>query len=169
MESLAYNRTEAVDMRRPQGSAAPARRNIPNTRARMAPKPHVVTKTKKQLRAEEFRSTKKATKALVICSIFFLLIGFQIYNQVQVDELDRQLDSINQQIEVVDSENTRLNMELDSIISLDKVDDYAQNVLGMVKVENYQVSYIDLSGGDAITKSGGKIQRSLWETIKMVF
>ncbi|MCQ2460695.1 MAG: hypothetical protein MJ115_00930 [Clostridia bacterium] len=166
---MAYNRTEAVDMRRMQSSAAPARRNIPNTRPRTAPKPQVLQKTKRQLRAEEFRSTKKATKALIVCSIFFFLIALQIYSQVQVDELDRQLDSINQQIEVVESENTRLNMELDSIISLDKVDDYAQNVLGMVKVENYQVSYIDLSGGDAITQSGGKIQRSLWETIKMYF
>lgn len=99
---MAYNRTEAVDMRRMQSSAAPARRNIPNTRPRTAPKPQVLQKTKRQLRAEEFRSTKKATKALVVCSIFFFLIALQIYSQVQVDELDRQLDSINQQIEVVE-------------------------------------------------------------------
>ena len=60
-------------------------------------------------------------------------------------------------------------MELDSAISLEKVDDYAQNVLGMVKVENYQISYIDISGGDTVTQSGGKVQKSLWETIKMFF
>lgn len=166
---MAYNRTEAVDMRRMQSSAAPARRNIPNTRPRTAPKPKVLTKTKAQLRAEELRNAKKAVKVLSVCAILFTLIFFQIYSQVQVDELDRKLDDINKQIEVVESENTRLSMELDSIISLDKVDDYAQNVLGLVKVENYQVSYIDLSGEDAITQSGGKIHQTFWETIKMYF
>ena len=42
------------------------------------------------------------------------------------------------------AETVRLNMQLDSTISREKVDDYAQNVLGMVKAENYQIEYIDL-------------------------
>lgn len=166
---MAYNRTEAVEMRRAQlGSAAPKRK--PQYQPRhAAPKPYVVEKTKRQLRIEEFRNSRKAMKILAVCSVFFFFIALQIYSQVQVDELDRELDAVNAQIAVVDSENTRLSMELDSAISLEKVDDYAQNVLGMVKVENYQISYIDISGGDTVTQSGGKVQKSLWETIKMFF
>ena len=105
----------------------------------------------------------------MVCAVFFSLIAFQIYSRVQVDELDRQLDTINSEISILDSENTRLNMQLDSIISLDKVDEYAQNTLGMVKVENYQVSYVDLSKGDKVSVSGGKVHRSLWETMKAYF
>ena len=168
---MAYaNRTEAVDMRKSNqyGSAAPKR--APQTAPKhAAPRPKVVKKTKAELRAEERRSASKAIKALAICAIFFTFIAFQIFSQVKVDELDRQIDSVNSEIEVVESENTRLSMEIDSTISLDKVDSYAQNVLGMVKVENYQVSYIDLSGGDAVIQSGGKVHQSLWETIKMYF
>lgn len=165
---MAYNRTEAVDMR--YASAAPKRK--PSRSSQYTPRhaaPKVVKKSKKEIRAEEFRSNKKAMKVLAVCSLLFFFIAMQLYSQVQVDELDRELDAVNSQIEVVESENTRLAMELDSIISLDKVDDYAQNVLGMVKVENYQISYIDLSGGDAVTQSGGKIHRTLWETIRMYF
>ncbi len=168
---MAYaNRTEAVDIRKSNqyGSAAP-KRKPQSTPKHAAPRPKVVTKSREQLRAEERRSASKAIKALVVCGVLFTLIAFQIFSQVKVDELDRQIDTVNAEIEVVESENTRLSMEIDSTISLDKVDSYAQNVLGMVKVENYQVSYIDLSGGDAVTQSGGKVHQSLWETIKMYF
>lgn len=151
-----------------QQSAAPKRRVEPERRSdrQPAPRPKVVKKTKAQLRAETRRSRAKAIKVMAVCAVFFAIIAFQIYSQVQVDELDRQLNSINSEISVLDSENTRLNMQLDSMISLDKVDEYAQNVLGMVKVENYQVSYIDLSGGDSFEVSGGKTQKSLIDTIK---
>ena len=168
---MAYaNRTEAVDMRKSNqyGSAAP-KRKPQSAPKHAAPRPRVIKKTKAELRAEERLSAKRAAKALVFCALLFSVVAFQIFSQVKVDELDRQIDSVNAEIEVVESENTRLNMEIDATISLDKVDSYAQNVLGMVKVENYQVSYIDLSGGDAVTQSGGKVHQSLWETIKMYF
>ncbi|MBR6512633.1 MAG: hypothetical protein IKT24_04115 [Clostridia bacterium] len=164
---MAFGSSAAEDMRNMHyGSAAPKRKQAPK---HAAPKPTVLKKSRKQIRAEEFRNNKKAVKVLLVCGLFFFFIALQLYSQVQVDELDRELDAINSQIEIVESENTRLAMELDSIISLDKVDDYAQNVLGMVKVENYQISYIDLSGGDEVTQSGGKIHKTLWETIRMYF
>ncbi len=170
---MAYNRgTEAVDYNRmnTRGSAAPARRQPAadprRTPAREVPQPRLVKKTKAQLRAEQRRSTVKTMKVLAICAMFLSVIAFQIYSQVQVDELDRELNKINSEISVLESENTRLNMELDSRISLDKVDDYAQNVLGMVKVENYQVSYVDLSSADTVEVSGGREYKSPWELIK---
>ncbi len=165
------NRTEAVDYRaRAQyGSAAPVRqpRRQPEPRRQVQPK--VVTRSKKEIRAEEYKVNGKAFRVVLACTILFMLIGFQIYSQVKVDEINREIANVNSKIEVVESENTRLNMELDSRISLDKVDDYAQNVLGMVKVENYQVSYVDFSGGDTVTISGGKQHTNLIDKIKEAF
>ena len=60
------------------------------------------------------------------------------------------------QIEIEKGETVRLNAELSSKISTDKIEDYAENVLGMVKAENYQINYIDLSEGDQILISGDK-------------
>ena len=160
-EAYAYNRINA------NGSAAPKRRPTPGTHP--APRPRVVKKTKAQLRAESRRSRAKAIKIMCICALLFSIVAFQIYGQVRVDELDRELKSVNSDINVLDSENTRLNMQLDAIISLDKVDRYAQDVLGMVKVENYQVSYVDISSGDKVEVSGGKVHRSILDTIKSYF
>lgn len=163
-EAVNYNRINMY------GSAAPKINTpAPKKKPNEVQRPRVVKKTRKQIKLEQRRSAFKAAKVLIICGIFFALISFQIFSQVKVDELDRELQSVNSQIEILDSENTRLNMQLDSIISLDKVDAYAQDTLGMVKVENYQVSYVDLSSGDVATVSGGKVHHSLWDTIKSYF
>ena len=72
------------------------------------------------------------------------------------DMLINEISAMESQIEIAKGENVRLNAELSSIISTDKIENYAENVLGMVKAENYQVSYIDLSGADEIVVSGDK-------------
>ena len=64
-------------------------------------------------------------------------------------------------MKVEQGENVRLNMQLDSMISLEKVENYAKDELGMTKVEGYQIEYIDLSGADTVTVSGNKSVKSL--------
>lgn len=46
-------------------------------------------------------------------------------------------------------------MQLNSLASLDKVEDYAINKLGMVKQESYQVEYIDLAMDDKVVLANG--------------
>ena len=159
---MAVNRgTEAYDYNRinAYGSAVPSRRQAPQRPIdprRQAPRPKVVRRSKASIRAEQKLSRKRAIEALLVCALLFSVVAFQIYSQVKVDELNRELKTVESNIDVLKSENTRLNMELDSRISLEKVDDYAQNVLGMVKVENYQVSYIDLASSDTVEISGNR-------------
>lgn len=74
----------------------------------------------------------------------------------KINVLERQIANVESQLSIAESENVRLNAELSSKISTDKIEDYAENVLGMVKAENYQISYIDLSKGDRIVVSGNK-------------
>ena len=50
----------------------------------------------------------------------------------------------------------RLSMKRYSMISLEHVEEYAENTLGMTKVEGYQMEYIDLSGSDKVVLSGDK-------------
>lgn len=92
--------------------------------------------------------------------LFALTFAALLYSKLRVDELDRQIAKTESNLTAAQAETVRLNMQLDSTISLEKVDDYAQNVLGMVKAENYQIEYIDLSGDDKVTVSGGKASSS---------
>ena len=88
-----------------------------------------------------------------ICLFFFAIV---IYSTLQLDEINRDIASVDQKISIAKSEKVRLDMELDSIISMDKVEDYAANTLGMSKVQDYQVVYVDLSSSDRVIMAGGK-------------
>ena len=153
-----------------RGSAVPSvRPRQPASAPRRAPRPKVVKKTRAQLRAETRRSRAMAIKIMAVATVLFTMIAFQIYSQVRVDELDRQLADINSQISIMESDNTRLSMEIGANVELSKVEEYAQNTLGMVKVSDYQVQYLNISNEDTVEVSGGKTRLSLIERIKSVF
>lgn len=98
-------------------------------------------------------SVKKAMCFVAVCVSLMVVL---LMMNTKCDLLMNEISSVESQIEIAKGENVRLNAELSSIISTDKIENYAENVLGMVKAENYQVSYIDLSGADEIVVSGDK-------------
>lgn len=98
-------------------------------------------------------SVKKFFCFAVVCT--FLLVVLLVMN-ARCDVLMSEIADIENQIEIAEGENVRLNAELSSKISTDKIDEYAVDVLGMVKAENYQIYYVDLSEGDEIVLSGEK-------------
>lgn len=98
-------------------------------------------------------SVKKALCFVALC--ISLAVVLLVMN-TRCDTLISEISSMENQIQIAKGENVRLNAELSSIISTDKIENYAENVLGMVKAENYQISYIDLSGSDEILVSGNK-------------
>lgn len=150
-----------------RGTAVPKTRPAPTPDTRKVRRPRVVPKSQKQLRAEARRSRAAAVRIVAIASVLFLVLGLQIYAHVQVDELDQQLNEINQKISVLESDNTRRNMELNANVSLEKVDQYAKNELGMVKISDYQVNYVKLSEADAVEVSGGKTHGDIAQKLKI--
>ena len=70
-------------------------------------------------------------------------------------ELSREIAQIESEIKVAKSENVRLTAVLSGYTSIGKIDDYAENILGMKKLEGYQVEYIDLSEDDGVIYSAG--------------
>lgn len=138
------------------GSAAPA--EVPQRRRKTAPtaRPKVIRKSRAQLKAEAVRSRKRAITVVAIVTAFFLLIGFQICCQVKLADLNTRIADQQKKISTIQAQNAQLEMKIDSNVSLAKVDDYAKNELGMVKVKDYQVNYVKLHDKDAVLVSGGK-------------
>ncbi len=87
-----------------------------------------------------------------------------LYSRLRVDELTREIDAASANLSYAQAETVRLNMQLDSMISLEKVENYAKNDLGMTKIEGYQIEYIDLSGADSVSVSGKKTVKPTGET-----
>ena len=112
--------------------------------------------TAAQIKAQNARSLRNTLKIIAVAGICLFFFAIVIYSTLQLDEINRDIASVDQKISIAKSEKVRLDMELDSIISMDKVEDYAANTLGMSKVQDYQVIYVDLSSSDRVIMAGGK-------------
>ena len=161
MANRNYNMYDGIDfsMFEPkQGSyERNAARKIETTVVPAADKPkmELVNKPKKTLNQVKREMHASALQSAI--SIFLLsMLSALLYGRIKVDELDRQISAAETKITTAQSENVRLNMQLDSMISLKNVEEYAQTNLGMVKMESYQIEYIDLSGADKVTVSGAR-------------
>lgn len=153
-QNARYN-IELFEPAMPRGTSAALKIKQNNTRPnlKVLEKPRL---TPAQLRAQTAAANRKTLKIMAVAAICLLFLGVVIYSTLQLDEINRDIASIDKSMRIAKSESVRLNMELDSIISMDKVESYAANTLGMSKVQDYQVVYVDLSSSDRVIMAGGK-------------
>ncbi len=108
------------------------------------------------------RNSKKAAvspaliKTMVIILCLLSAVVVRLFMFVESDKLDAQIASVESKISIQEGETVRLNAELNSMIDSQKAIEYAETKLGMVKAENYQITYIDLSQGDEFVVAGEK-------------
>lgn len=95
-------------------------------------------------------------KAIAFACVCFSLMIVLLFLQTRNDMVNAEIAQVENDIEIAEGENVRLNAELSSLIASDKIDVYAEDVLGMVKAESHQISYIDRSEEDEIVVSGDK-------------
>ena len=137
------------------GSAAPKMKPAPQRR----PNLELIQKTRKtaaQVRQQTTADTKKAIKIMFISIAILMFMAVAIYSRVQLDEINREIKRVENKIELAESDAIKINNELNAIVSINNVEDYAANELGMVKVQDYQVVYVDLSAEDYVAKANGR-------------
>lgn len=139
----------------PKKSVKRANENVaqPKKKSVAAAKGMQQTVARDSLSVAVSNAVKKALAFGVFCC---LCLVATLVMESQCNELDKQISAVQSNIEIAESEAVRLNAQLSSKISSDEIEDYVENVLGMVKAESYQISYIDLSEGDEIVVSGDK-------------
>jgi cell division protein FtsL len=163
MGNLAYrNSNEAYDFalfepKRQQ--EAPQRKN------------NIIEIPKKKL--EENRKPRtnplKAVSGFLALAVMLGMVGSMVYGQVQLTELTDQLNTNTKILNEEQSVYTQLKMKSDSQLSLETVENYATQKLGMQKIQQNQIEPIELSKGDRtkVVKAadGQDPLTSLWETI----
>lgn len=90
-----------------------------------------------------------------------LVLSAGIYSRVMLTETVDQLSRAEATLAELQSEQTRLKMQLDSKASIKNIEQYATGTLGLNRAEKYQINYIALSGDDKIAavdvKTSGKL------------
>lgn len=153
-----YNRSEAYDlslfdMPAIKSSAAPRIESpVPQKRPAHTQKP----KTAAQVRKESIASALRALKLFFVSATLLLLFGAVLFSKVSLIVLENEAAGIEAKISEVKSENTRLVMQLNSNASIEKIDAYAVSVLGMNKLERYQIHYFEKTDADKVVVADGK-------------
>lgn len=141
-------------------SAAPVRKTAPQKKNQ--PKINNIISIADNYQQTVERNAKSAVipssvkKAMAFMCLCFSLLVVLLVVQTQCDTIMSEISTVQSEIDIAKGENVRLNAELCALVSSDKIENYAENKLGMVKAESYQISYIDLSEGDEIVVSGDK-------------
>lgn len=159
-KSVSGNKAVAPKRATANRNTAPARKSAPATRTQ--PKRSNVVSIAGNYQQTVQRNAKSAVipgsvkKAMAFVCFCFGLLVILLVVQTQCDTIMSEISTVQSEINIAKGENVRLNAELCALVNSDKIENYAENKLGMVKAESYQISYIDLSQGDEIVVSGDK-------------
>lgn len=100
-------------------------------------------KQEKQLKEQAAQSARNSFKIVIVSAILFTMVAAVMYCRVQLNEINAQYNNIKNQITVAESDNVRLNMELDAKASVYNIDEYAVDVLNMYKIGEQQINYLE--------------------------
>ncbi len=94
--------------------------------------------------------TGSAPKVIVVTLMAGVLMGGVIYGKVQNASLQTEIANQEEQVDILYSENVRMQTELEGKSALKTVEEYAENVLGMQKLDKSQVDYITMESGNVV-------------------
>ena len=103
-------------------------------------------RTGRELKKEERNATLKALKVLSVSIVILVLLGSILFGRVKIMEAENKARVLQTQIEEAQSENVRLNNEVKSMCSITNISAYAEEKLGMIKKDCYQVNYFSVDG-----------------------
>ncbi len=106
--------------------------------------------TKPQPDAEKKISAAAAVKLIFGALVCFALVAAVIFSNVQQLQLTNEIAAKQKEYNDMQSENVRMQTELAGKASNKKVQEYAENVLGMHVLNPSQVEYIQIQTDDVV-------------------
>lgn len=157
-----YQQNEALDynfdmfeehVRNSGAAAAPAKKSAQKPERK--PQLRLVeNKNAQPVRKDEKHTGFRSAIIFLFAVMVLGCLGLQIHSGARSYELSQQISALENKISEAETENVRLTNTLNSITTIENIDNYARNVLGMTKSESYQIKCIDLSEGDKVLYSG---------------
>ncbi|MDO4287166.1 MAG: hypothetical protein Q4C40_05520 [Eubacteriales bacterium] len=99
------------------------------------------------------RIRKKRLRLLALgamCIVAAVLAVSTVTCYVQMTDLKSQVEEKQQTLAQLESEYVSLNAKKENSIDLSQVEDYAENVLGLVKLDRSQEEYLELQKTDQV-------------------
>ncbi len=104
--------------------------------------------------------------------IFLVAItaAFILFCQMQLTQLTAEASEQSDLLSELQSENVSLTTKQMNSMNMDEVEQYATDTLGMVKMDNSQIEYVELTNPDLVTVADDSMTlRGLWSALAARF
>ncbi len=134
----------------------PVKKQEPAAAPAVASRPKIQVTTNAQVDRSGMNAFGVFVKAAVILGVLFAVL----YGNVETNRLFNEITALEAQLSSLQTENIALAAEYESVTSLKNVEDYAENVLGLKKLDKAQIEYVELEGDtviEVVEKDSGNI------------
>ena len=104
------------------------------------PKPKIKVRKRRE-------NTGPVPKMIVLTAAAGLMLGGVVYSKVENAAIHNEITVKTQDVEMLASENVRMQCEIEEKTSIRSVEDYAVSILGMQKLDKSQIEYVSISNG----------------------
>ena len=115
----------------------------------------VKQESKRDLRAvPTFRRRRRPSFGLslpVCIGIVVIAAVYILFCQMQLTQLTAQVSTQNDTLDELTAENVSLSSKKINSMDMAQVEEYATTKLGMVKLDNSQIEYVELTNPDTVT------------------
>ncbi len=120
--------------------------------------PQAAAKTKAR-RQTAARKLSAPVYAVMICVFMLAALCGNIFLRLSINETNSKINDIKEEIAVLDSERTSLEVEFERYISYSNIELEAAKI-GMQKMDKKQVKYIRVNDKNSATTTHGKVVSS---------
>lgn len=132
---------------------------------------HIARKEKKEsalINAQTRFSFGKRIMSLVSVAAFLALIIAVIATNAAITTTTTQIANVEKQIVSLESEKAFLEFTLESRMTLDQIESYAINELGMVKMDSAQKKYVELESENKLVVNQSPVQERITEAVQPI-
>ncbi len=131
----------------------------------------IARKEKKEsiiIKAQTKFSLGRKIASLIGVSALMALIIAVIATNAAITTTGTQIADIEEEIVLLESEKAYLEFTLESRMTLDQIESYAINELGMVKMDSSQKQYVELESENKLVVSQSPVKEKLTEAIQPI-
>ena len=157
---MAYNRYQyETSPRKLQPEYEPRVKKYPKKSTAKKTKPQVKSKVKlkKKVKPKEKKKLKKEVKIIVYIGIGFAILFAISYRNSVINEKFAQIKILKSNLANIQKENQQLEVSIENSLNLKTIEQSAQELLGMQKLEKSQSVYINLPKQDYVEPASEEV------------
>lgn len=96
------------------------------------------------------RPSGSAARILFAATAVGMLLCGLIYGKFQTNRMYNEISDVNSEIELLKSENIRMQSELEGMMSMKNVEEYAESTLKLKKLDKSQIEYVQVQSASVV-------------------